>query len=77
LRKKKARKICPKCHGTGYLHDYEDLGLRMSRLRKKEGLSLKYVATKMGISEGNLSDMERGERPWTPDLMTKFLDGIG
>jgi hypothetical protein len=74
--KKKTRKVCPRCHGTGYLHDYEDLGKRMSRLRKKAGLSLKYVSSHMGISEGNLSDMERGDRPWTPDLMTKFIDGI-
>ena len=76
MSKKKTKKVCPKCHGTGFLHDYVDLGKRMSRLRKKAGLSLKYVSTKKQVSEGNLSDMERGERPWTPDLMTKFLDGI-
>ena len=76
MNRKKARKICPRCHGAGYLHDYEDLGKRMSVLRRKAGLSLKYVSTKMKISEGNLSDMERGLRPWTPDLMTKFIDCI-
>jgi helix-turn-helix protein len=74
--KKKAKKVCPRCHGTGYLHDYEDLGQRMNRLRKKAGRSLKSVAVQMGVSEGYLSDMERGARPWTPDLMTKFIDGI-
>ncbi len=76
MSRRKTRKVCPRCHGDGYLHDYEDLGKRMSRLRKKAGLSRKFVSTKMKISEGNLSDMERGIRPWTPDLMTKFIDGI-
>jgi hypothetical protein len=71
----KTRKICPKCHGTGYLHDYKDLGLRMRR--EKAGLTIKAAATQMGVSEGYLSDMERGARPWTPDLMTKFFDAIG
>ena len=30
----------------------------------------------MKITEGNLSDMERGDRPWTPDQITKFIDAI-
>lgn len=76
MSKKKTRKVCPRCHGAGYLHDYEDLGKRMKGLRNKAGYSLKYVSTKMGISEGNLGDMESGDRPWSPDLMTKFIDSI-
>jgi hypothetical protein len=74
--RKKAKKVCPRCHGTGYLHDYEDLGKRMNLLRKKSGRSLKFVSTQIRVSEGYLSDMERGARPWTPDLMTKVIDGI-
>jgi predicted transcriptional regulator len=76
MEKKKASKICPRCHGAGYLHDYEDLGSRMRGLREKAGLPRNAVSTRMGVSEGYLSDMERGDRPWSPDLMTKFIDTI-
>ena len=76
MRKNGAHKVCPRCHGAGYLHDYADLGERMRGLREKADFSRAFVAKRMKITEGNLSDMERGDRPWTPDQITKFIDAI-
>lgn len=38
------------------------LGERISRQRKKRGLTLEKLAYEMGISKGNLSDIEHGKR---------------
>lgn len=38
------------------------LGERISKQRKKRGITLEKLAYEMGISKGNLSDIERGKR---------------
>jgi transcriptional regulator with XRE-family HTH domain len=38
------------------------LGERISLQRKKRGITLDQLASKMSISKGNLSDIERGKR---------------
>jgi len=38
------------------------LGERISKLRRKCGLSLEKLAYEVGISKGNLSDIENGKR---------------
>lgn len=39
-----------------------ELGERISKMRKKRGITLEKLAYEMGISKGNLSDIEHGKR---------------
>jgi transcriptional regulator with XRE-family HTH domain len=39
-----------------------DLGQHISKERKKRGITLEKLAYEVGISKGNLSDIERGKR---------------
>lgn len=38
------------------------LGLRISKERKRRGVTLEKLAYEMGLSKGNLSDIEQGKR---------------
>jgi XRE family transcriptional regulator, fatty acid utilization regulator len=38
------------------------LGMKISAERKKRGITLEKLAYEMGISKGNLSDIEHGKR---------------
>lgn len=63
---------CHCCYGTGRELDPVAIGRERRRLRRRLGLSLRYVAERMGISACYLSHLERGLRNWTPQLMTSF-----
>ncbi len=63
---------CPRCDGTGLLPDAK----AMRALRKKAGMTLGQVSSRMGISIPFLSDLERGNRRWTRDLGQRCLKAI-
>ena len=42
--------------------ELKDLGLKIQRARKRQGLSIDALANQAGISKGNLSEIERGLR---------------
>lgn len=51
------------------------LGERISKLRKKKGMSLEKLAYEAGVSKGNLSDIENGKRD--PRYTTLLLLATG
>ena len=53
------------------------MGGRMRDKRENRGLKSGWVATKMGISAGYLSDLERGNRHWRQHHIDAFLKAIG
>jgi transcriptional regulator with XRE-family HTH domain len=53
-----------------------DLGADLRKRRKERGFSLKEVAERMGISMPYLSDLERGNRRWSDDLIQVFENAI-
>ena len=53
---------------------------RESELRaaaRRRGLTMKELATLMGVSAGYLSQVARGRRPWTPKMREKVMAALG
>lgn len=63
---------CEHCNGTGQQLNHRDLGKQMRKKRKRLGVSLRETAERMAISAPFLSDLERGNRHWTENLIVKF-----
>lgn len=57
--------------------DHTEAGNIVRARRKKRKMSLRTLATKMGISAPYLSDLERGHRPWTVEKFGQALKLIG
>lgn len=53
------------------------LGERISKLRKKKGMSLERLAYESGISKGNLSDIENGKRDCRFSSLLLIAAGLG
>jgi len=52
------------------------LGERISSLRKKRGTTLEKLAYEMGISKGNLSDIEHGKRDPRYSTLSAIAEGL-
>ncbi len=52
------------------------LGNRISILRKQRGVTLEQLAYGMGISKGNLSDIENGKRDPRFSTLKSIADGL-
>ena len=53
---------------------------RESELRaaaRRRGLTMKELAALMGVSEGYLSQVANGHRPWTPKMREKVVAALG
>jgi hypothetical protein len=46
------------------------------KIREDAGHTLRALATEIGISAAHLSDLERGRRNWTKDVMTKWKTAL-
>lgn len=53
------------------------LGQRISSLRKRKGLTLEKLAYEVGISKGNLSNIENGKRDPRFSTLSAIADGLG
>lgn len=53
-----------------------DTSGRLRVLRQRHGLSLREVARGMGIAPSYLSDLERGNRPWSKRLEQAFVRAV-
>lgn len=53
------------------------LGQRISSLRKRKGKTLEKLAYEVGISKGNLSDIENGKRDLRFSTLRAIADGLG
>lgn len=69
-------KICPKCNGKGKIPDLAFVGTRMRKIRERSRISVRSLATQMGISRTHLSDLETCKRNWTDKLTADFHAGI-
>lgn len=65
-------KQCPKCGGTGEIHDDIVLGMRLRKSRETAGVTLREAAKRMGITPAYLCDLEHGRRSWSVTLQEKF-----
>ena len=52
--------------------DHVATGENARKFRKEQGLSLKRVADRMGITSAYLSDLERGRRNWNEKIILEF-----
>jgi len=50
---------------------------RISHLRKGKGLSIENLAMRVGISKGNLSDIENGKRDLRLSTLEAIARGLG
>lgn len=67
---------CKCCKGTGEQIDQRALGREMKELREAMGLSLRSVATGLGISAPYLSDLELGKRNWNDARIVEYKKAI-
>jgi hypothetical protein len=67
---------CRCCNGSGVEKNHEAIGAAMRKRRTEAGLSLRKAARLAGISFSYLSQLERGERHWTPEVEDRFLSAI-
>lgn len=52
------------------------IGDQAKQIRKRRKLTLETAASRIGISIAYLSKLERGEREWSKDLVSKFNRSI-
>lgn len=64
--------ICPYCRGSGIYRD-NGRGDRLRQLRVSRGITLRLMASRMGIPKCKLSRLERDLDPWTDTLVELFL----
>ena len=57
-------KPCRCCDGSGHESDDVKLGRTLSGLRLRAGLSLRKMASRMGVSHSFLCQLEHGDRHW-------------
>jgi transcriptional regulator with XRE-family HTH domain len=50
---------------------------KLKALRMAKGLKGYWVATRLGIGPGYLSNLERGKRRWTSAMVKNYLQAIG
>lgn len=48
----------------------------MRILRRKRGASLRFVAKSLGLSAPYISDLERGNRAFTEDMITRYKEAL-
>ncbi len=54
----------------------KNLGKRIGALRRKRGITLEKLAYEMGISKGNLSDIENGKRDPRYTTLRAIAEGL-
>lgn len=67
---------CPTCHGAGSIPVATGAELRSARLFA--GLSQAKLAVRMGgVSAAYISDLERGQRSRSPEVVRSWLEACG
>lgn len=56
--------------------DHWATGQNACLYRSRRGLSQCDVAERMGVSPTYLSDLERGKRNWTPELVRRYQEAV-
>ena len=58
-------------------HDRQLIGARIKRLRDEQGLSLRRLASMIGMDHGYICDIERGKANATISAYAKIAVGLG
>lgn len=66
-------KPCHCCNGTGDELDDAALGRKLRNLRTKAGVGLREMSRALSISHSFLSQLESGNRRWTPETSHLFI----
>jgi transcriptional regulator with XRE-family HTH domain len=53
-----------------------DLGKRIAKVRRSKGLTIERLAYEMGISKGNLSDIENGKKNPRYTTLRAIAEGL-
>lgn len=72
LREPMKTEPCKYCDGTGRQIDQKQLGKELRKARESAGMSLRDMATALKLSAPYLSDLERGNRGWSTELIARF-----
>lgn len=67
---------CPTCSGSGKIPDRKAQADDLRKQRVRRGVSLRFVADKLGISAPYLSDLERGNRAWSDEMIAAFKKAL-
>lgn len=67
---------CPACGGSGRVLDPREIGAHMRNLREKSKRSLRTIAANMGLSAPYVSDLERGNRSFTEELIARYKEAL-
>lgn len=68
----KLTRPCSHCKGSGRELDPHAVGWQMRSVREKAGKSLRHVADKLGYTAAYISDLERGNRPFTEEMIVRY-----
>lgn len=53
-----------------------EIGADLKAQRKARGVTQKFVALEMGVSNGQLCDLENGRRPWTDARIAAYRKAL-
>ena len=65
-------KKCRRCKGTGREPNQAETGLWFRAHREQQGISLRVMAGRLGISPSFLSNLEQGRRVWTDRVRSAY-----
>lgn len=55
----------------------EKIGLKIKNLREKKGFSIEYFANSSNVDRTYLSDIEKGKRNISIEILEKIIKGLG
>lgn len=55
----------------------EKIGLKIKNLREKNGISIEYLANSSNVDRTYLSDIEKGRRNISIEILGKIIKGLG
>jgi hypothetical protein len=68
---------CTACSGSGFVRDEIAFGQRMQAYRESARVTLRVLATELGLSVGYLCDLEHGRKRWGSELTLKYINALG
>ncbi len=69
-------RACPKCGGSGVVHNPKAQGAEMARQRTHAGLTLREVARRMNFTVAYICDLENGRRAWNHRLQVAYFRAL-
>jgi transcriptional regulator with XRE-family HTH domain len=67
---------CSYCKGSGKELDPVSVGAEMRKLRLASGVIQQDVGKRMGLSKQHICALEKGNRNWTADLISRYKKAL-